>query len=126
MWSYSIFFSTTNRIFLGFCGSQRYLNLTTLKKTKLIIVYILENLIIWEISLLYFLNGMTKKDNPKNEDPDEKEKKFLEKIEEEINILRILKERNEENFYGERKDLLNKIAIKLTELEKLKIDLIKV
>ncbi len=126
MWSYSIFFRLLTEYFLAFVVPKDTLIWTTLKKTQLIIVYILENLIIWEISLLYFLNGMTKKDNPKNEDPDEKEKKFLEKIEEEINILRILKERNEENFYGERKDLLNKIAIKLTELEKLKIDLIKV
>ena len=114
MWSYSIFFSTTNRIFLGFCGSQRYLNLDNFKENPI-------NYSLYSGKFNYLGNILTllferhdKKDNPKNEDPDEKEKKFLEKIEEEINILRVLKERNEENFYGERKDLLNKIAIKLT------------
>ena len=74
------FFRHLTEYFLAFVVPKDTLIWTTLKKTQLIIVYILENLIIWEISLLYFLNGMTKKDNSKNEDQMKKRKNSWKKL----------------------------------------------
>ena len=98
----------------------------SLKKIQLFIVFFLELFIIWEISMLSFLRPKEEKGGIKisTDDPKDKEERFLEKIDEEIAILRLLDKQKEESVGdAENGNLVNLIKEKYVELESIKKNL---
>lgn len=98
----------------------------SLKKIQLFIVFFLELFIIWEISMLSFLRPKEEKGGIKisTDDPKDKEERFLEKIDEEIAILRLLDRKKEESVGdAENGNLVNLIKEKYVELESIKKNL---